>query len=652
MPTFSATRAFLSSIYIFILMYLLPTNSHIITMRGIGKEKREYYDLMKQLVVKDIKDNWFSSSSNLPFSAPESFNVAAVFENQLLYQGENGKLVYFTSIPRNFIQECILPLEYKRGTFYSFMILPSLWERVRIGWLPISRTLTSPKMAVGMVMNKEEGTIWSKISEPSWVLPINHIRQSRAKCVSAIRNSSKYPIVLHNRNVQAPPWYLLYLRYAVVHPSGVVIGDTGRFQSQRTCDTHAIYNRDYDRLVKQCNKLWGNDDWGQYFERFHGRFSTDDFVNSTYQLSLGDFYKNCDLHTFSRYDSVFVASSYEDSNYYHFMTGGMLRLVRAIPWLVANPHIKIHLGHRMAALGPNKFYSPAVQHNVLAFFNISSSRIISGFAFARQVFLPRSVGCDEPEDSANELRALSVYMRYLASIMSPTKFDPSFAAQSEERLRRSQKQEEAFPSHSVINNTERSLVRPKTTYENNVNPNQLVLLSRIKEWDTWTIKEYDFARATQGKRSWSAACAKYFLETLSEKFSSFDSVVHLTESSSNQQGLPNASDFCIGCRVNLLSKTNVYVGAHGAGLTNVIFMPPGSLLVEIVMKFSGVSTPLCGSFGRLCNVLGIHHLSLYHNSMATNFTESDALRVASVAQRMWYEGVADNFRSSSSKNFF
>jgi len=38
---------------------------------------------------------------------------------------------------------------------------------------------------------------------------------------------------------------------------------------------------------------------------------------------------------------------------------------------------------------------------------------------------------------------------------------------------------------------------------------------------------------------------------------------------------------CVKCQIDLFSKSRIVIGMHGAGLSNVLFMPPGSLVVEI-----------------------------------------------------------------------
>jgi hypothetical protein len=82
------------------------------------------------------------------------------------------------------------------------------------------------------------------------------------------------------------------------------------------------------------------------------------------------------------------------------------------------------------------------------------------------------------------------------------------------------------------------------------------------------------------------------------------------------------SCFDLACQIRFFALTDVLIGAHGAGLTNMIFMPPAALVVEIVGKFDGRMLPVCGFYGPLAAAFGLHHYVHYYDSnfSPTNFT--------------------------------
>jgi len=102
-------------------------------------------------------------------------------------------------------------------------------------------------------------------------------------------------------------------------------------------------------------------------------------------------------------------------------------------------------------------------------------------------------------------------------------------------------------------------------------------------------------------------------------------VVH----SSNDSSLSE----CLACQVALYSRTHVLVGLHGAGLTNMMFMPPGGLVVEITGRFDGIMLPLCGYYGGLAAVFGLHHYVYYYDDLGGE--RLDASAVANEAAQFW-----------------
>ena len=89
-------------------------------------------------------------------------------------------------------------------------------------------------------------------------------------------------------------------------------------------------------------------------------------------------------------------------------------------------------------------------------------------------------------------------------------------------------------------------------------------------------------------------------------------------------------DGCLACQIKTYSQTDVLVGLHGAGMTNMVFMPPGSLVVEIVGKFDGRMLPLCGYHSSLAAMYGHHHFLYYYDWKDTQ----EAINALDIAQQV------------------
>ena len=63
---------------------------------------------------------------------------------------------------------------------------------------------------------------------------------------------------------------------------------------------------------------------------------------------------------------------------------------------------------------------------------------------------------------------------------------------------------------------------------------------------------------------------------------------------------------CMTCQIRMYANTDILIGLHGAGLTNIIFMPPNSLVVELAAQFDGRMQPLCGYHGPLAGTSSLY----------------------------------------------
>jgi len=78
---------------------------------------------------------------------------------------------------------------------------------------------------------------------------------------------------------------------------------------------------------------------------------------------------------------------------------------------------------------------------------------------------------------------------------------------------------------------------------------------------------------------------------------------------------------CLDCQFELFSRTSVLVGMHGAGLSNMMFMPVGGTVVEITPGLDGRMLPGTGPFSRLSMAAGVKHVIYNLHSGMQKFTK-------------------------------
>jgi len=101
---------------------------------------------------------------------------------------------------------------------------------------------------------------------------------------------------------------------------------------------------------------------------------------------------------------------------------------------------------------------------------------------------------------------------------------------------------------------------------------------------------------------------------------------------------------CLSCDIDMYRRADVLVGLHGAGLTNIAFMRPGSLLVEIVGDYDGRMGPICGYHNPLANVFGIHHYIYFYDWKIGD--KLDFEEVAKRAYEFYYDEIIKTLEKS------
>lgn len=234
------------------------------------------------------------------------------------------------------------------------------------------------------------------------------------------------------------------------------------------------------------------------------------------------------------------------------MQEALPKLVYHLHFLQAHPEIKIHYGFTKQPTLPN-FVLP---HNYFNFLGLAD-RLINGTVYANKVYMPREGGCQDIGYNAWEaLTGRETFLEMLG-----------------------------------IHETRDFQVTPTQK------PTVLVL--------TRSPGPYTQNKADYVARRWPKATFGLFLDTLAARFPD-----HTIEMFSDQNVTLMT---CPLCQAAAFHRADVVIGMHGAGLSNMIYMRPNSVVTEVVVNYDSRHIPIVGIFPRLAGIVGVHHYVYYVN---------------------------------------
>jgi hypothetical protein len=273
---------------------------------------------------------------------------------------------------------------------------PSHDEVAAYAGLPATLTKANAALAKGEVLGKSKVAEWKK-SGNNWQLPRNHLRNDKDRCVNASVAASQGVVALYSDAMKndVSAFYLLHLRNALVHPTGVVATRCGYIQAHEACET--IFRFLGKKWFAQCQAgiaaqrkggadvTWESawDGTAASVEALHRACRDADTPTTTsskvsYQgdpaeLTPGLGTPEAPPQQAARYRRVFVISAGWDSNFHHFLVrrlsavlfvhgrtkvpsfdhakcppvcvqvDSLSRLIRHLPFLRAHPDIRIHI---------------------------------------------------------------------------------------------------------------------------------------------------------------------------------------------------------------------------------------------------------------------------------------------------------------------
>lgn len=221
------------------------------------------------------------------------------------------------------------------------------------------------------------------------------------------------------------------------------------------------------------------------------------------------------------YQAVFVATQYHSREYYHSNIENLPRLLPYLEFLRNNPHIKIHVSAR------------AIARN-LWMLGLDGKRFVQGVVRADVIYLPQGGGCVKAHPitvrMTHQYYQLYIHKHLYARDMAPAR---NFLSPTENG---------PWKRHPVPHAEERA--------------SSIILIQRSKR--RFLMQHTQVVFLLQ-----QIARARHLrLEVFSDK------------------PLPPFRE-----TVAMFARAKLVVAPHGAGLTNLLFSPPGTRVVEIIDRF-------------------------------------------------------------------
>eukprot|EP00605_Chrysophyceae_sp_TOSAG23-4_P002347 GSChrysophyteH1.ASY1.ANO1.2595.1 assembled CDS len=246
---------------------------------------------------------------------------------------------------------------------------------------------------------------------------------------------------------------------------------------------------------------------------------------------------------------------YDDTQIGQFVLEALPKLIYHLDFIYANPDMKIQFGFTKKVDKMPKYVLP---HNIFNWLGLGD-RLINGTYFAKEAYMPREGGCQEPGYNMWEIYTMR------------EKFDLG-----------------------------------PMDYDTNEGDSEKPVVILVKRGASkFTQNQGDFKLRRWPPKYGGAGAVR---DALAEEFP--DHKIHIFSD----------SDFdlmmCHACAVQLFNRADVVVGIHGAGLTNCVYMKPGGIVVEGIPHYDSRHAPVTGIFPRLSGMMGLSH---YTYDMNDNF---------------------------------
>lgn len=456
---------------------------------------------------------------------------------------------------------------------------------------PTTITKGNPTLLVGL--NCSRMRKWASEKEERWMVAPDHPGQDRDMCMNYTRQIGLGHIsnTFYDRykTIQRTS-YLLKGQNAIIDHTGAVMFECGYYKGTEIYELRWDYSRDWDKKCKA------------YMTENHLNWGT--ILTDVTNPAKKEVVNKCsykDIPAVS-YKKVFVISSSIDSNFHHLLADSLARLPRYLGFLKQNPDIMIHVRNwedfePMKRAGFVDYASKKSRRMLLELLGFPPSRVVALSVTAETVYIPRAMSWADALKNPTEVRLLSTFLIQAARKEQAKRMTVLPNATADSDAVRELKQ--LFPNQNL------SPKLTHTIYDPNYDKSKknLVLLIRAQQSGSW------------GNRVTSKDTNDILIENLKKTFSDHNIVIHSSDAIYHP-------DFCMACEIMELTKADILLGMHGAGMTKQMFMPAGAVVFELSPHLNDAQMPLCGYYGNLAAMYGHHHyLYAYDNDNGDGKTE-------------------------------
>ena len=410
-------------------------------------------------------------------------------------------------------------------------------------------TLTKGNPRLIEIINTTRVRQWAADTAERWVVHPDHPGQNRKMCINNTRIIGLGHVTnrFYNMYQNIPrTTYLVQGKNALIDHSGAVMFSCGFYQGYEGWETRWEQPKDWDKKCRLAMK--------------ENHLSYDSLLTELVR-EVSPKFRDCSYNATKavRHSKVFVIAGSMDDNFHHLIADSLSRVPRYLPFLRSNPDIKVHI--RMWERDEKKQYQKPPKEQKLAkksremllqLLGIEPERLVSHTIVADHVYIPRYTAMSDSLKNPMEVRLLAkefldgAYKEVERRVKNPPKLPQIQFADIPSLFEKS-----SSHTHHQVDYPDQ--------YDS-AKKNLIVLIRKNK--GGW------------GSRHWTDEVNKQILLLFQKTFPDHTVIPHFSDAIQHP-------DFCMACEIIELNRADILVGIHGAGLTKEMFMPAGSLLVEL-----------------------------------------------------------------------